>query len=375
MMPRALTVYFERSIIWARKRFFMGDFVRMSLETLEQAIDEAIVDIDPNRKIGIFGIGDAANVVHRRLVMKGCADVVFIATNPQKDSHRGYPLIDFNGEDIFYVDIIFASSLSNALRQTELLLERGYAGEIIKMKNLSHLSTIISNDFSNCKKIKKIENNKAGKPAFIIGNGPSLNETDPRQINGNFVKFAGNGIVNLPGFVPDYYFALDPNAIKMWHEKIASLPSEKFFPAHLKNLIHSKHKNMINRNNVFFPVCYQREGEFDINSWEQFGFESGQTVVCPMIQFAMLMKCNPIYLIGVDLSYGSGKNYFSDSYHAAGVPGYRASETSRYNQKMGQGIERLAQACRAAGIRIYNCAPTRNLPFLEEVAFEAVLAQ
>ena len=163
MIPRALTVLIERSIVWTRKTFLMGEFVRKSLEELELAIDEAIAHVDLGQKVGIFGIGDSANVVHRQMVAHGCPEVFFIATNPQKESHRGCPLVDFDGDEIYSADVIICSSLSNSMRQKELLLERNFKGEIITLKNFSHISTIISNDASTYKLIERLQGIHAGR--------------------------------------------------------------------------------------------------------------------------------------------------------------------------------------------------------------------
>lgn len=358
-------------IVWG-KYFSMSDFVRQSLEEVEALVDERIRLLPEKTKMGIFGIVDCANVIHRRLLKKNISNVKFLASNPVWTEFSGKPLVDVNGPVLSEFDAVFASSLSHAEVQVDVLRKNGFGKQILTFPNLSHISTSLKADNSTVRTLRRLEAIQSDKPAFIIGNGPSLNETDPRRIPREFTRFAANGIVHLEKFCPDYFFALDVMAIRMWPDEIRNLKARRVYPSNLAEYVKST-SGLSRRNDIYFPMCYKQQNQLNVFKWFSRGFESGHSVVCPMIQFALLMGCNPIFLIGVDVSYGSSGNYFSNQYHPKGTPGYKEEDIGRINRNIKRGIERSVMACQEAGVRIYNCSPRRNLPFMDDFDFNLAI--
>lgn len=353
----------------------MSEFVRNSLTTLEATVEELISEIPRGAKIGIFGTYDSAQLIHLSLRRAGHRNLRFIKSGPRMSHLCHSPIIDSTAEMIAGLDIVITSSLASSEQQKAHLLEMKFQGRIICLPDLKYLAIALLRDPATNNRIKGMESGHAGRPAFIIGNGPSLSDTNPHRIGSPFLTFAGNGIVKLNNFNPDFYFAIDQSAVTMWKSQIAALPSQLFFPSNLRGVLEWELPEII-RNTVFFPLCYEQHGEMDVRKWGKFGFESGHTVICPMLQFALLFGCSPIYIIGVDISYTPTKaNYFSESYHQAGIPIYSESKTQFINARMHRSLERVTRSISKAGIEIYNCSPTRNLPYVENISFDEALAR
>lgn len=369
---RSIGAMKERLVLDFRRQFIMSDFVRDSLETLEALVDDAIQNVSTGARIGIYGTLEAATVIHLHLLRRGRKNIFFIAKNHGSLEHRNCLVVDIGDEEVLRADVIFTTSLARSNFQQSELLKLGFTGKISCLPDLRHLSVELLRDSSTPKKICGLTGCHQGKPAFVIGNGPSLNQTDPRLIDNSFVRFAGNGIVNLEGFNPDYYFALDQTAISMWADKIKVLKALRLFPAKMKHTVDSMH-GFGRPSDIYFPMSYSQGVALEVSSWKHKGFESGHTVVSPMMQFALLMGCRPIFLIGVDVSYGGSNNYFSTEYHPEGTPGYLAWDTDRINQSISRGIERAVKACKQMGVPVFNCAPTQNISIMENLEYKNAL--
>lgn len=364
----------ERPAMAVRKRFFMSEFVRNSLARLEQEIRKLVSPVPKDGRIGIFGTYQAARLVHSLLLQMGFRNLFFFNSETTGGTFRGYPLVNTCHPAVMEADWILTTSLARSVAQKDHLLSLGYPGKILCLPELKHLSTSFFRDLSTHETIGQLTGVHQQRPAFIIGNGPTLQQTDPRRIPRSFIRFAGNGIVRLDGFVPDYYFALEINAIRMWSQEIAALPSRRLFAAHVRKQLTGPAAAVRDKNNIFFPVCYEQEQTLTVHDWQARGFESGNTVVSPMIQFALLMGCNPLYLLGVDLTYKpTVGSYFCSNYHPADVRNYQETEIDGFQNRMLRSIARGAAACQGVGGEIYNCSPTRNIDFLEYRDFEEVL--
>lgn len=349
----------------------MSEFVDKSLKIVESFFEEGIQGLARGTRIAIYGNQEVSDVAFNLLKKNGLKDIFFIAKNHPYKDHNGCIVVDVEDKEVLSAEIVLTTSLTRSEVQKKILLQHGFTGKIVTLPDLSHLSVELLRDSSTISAIEKLSNCHYNKPAFIIGNGPSLNATDPRFIDKKFVSFAGNGIVNLDGFSPDYYFALDRNVFEMWPEGIRKLVAQRLFPARMKGA--SDKKGLTRPTDIFFPMSYLQYGDLNVFDWRGRGFESGHTVVSPMLQFALLMGCRPIYLIGVDISYGTSNNYFTPCYHPKGTPNYLAQDTDWINRSVARGIDRAITACRQEGVEVFNCSPTRNIPLLENLNFHEVI--
>ena len=147
-------------------------------------------------------------------------------------------------------------------------------------------------DFQYNDEIAALRDLHQGEPAYIIGNGPSLNDTDPRLINKG-VTFAANAIYLMDGFEPNYYFCDDTYVAEQRKDEINALKWKKFFPADQQRFLD---------NGTFYNG---KRVPWINNFSEDFAdyIELNASVSFTMIQMAFHMGCNPVYLIGMDHSY------------------------------------------------------------------------
>lgn len=366
-MPALEDVLFQ-----VKKRCFMGPFVAGSNTCLEGLIDSAIADIPKSARVGIFGVGDFANTFARHLKRRGVKNVYFVASNPLRKFQESRDLIDIESAAAMEAEYMFVASLARPEELADALRLKGFKGNIIALPALKHLSTVLSEDPSTIRRIRSLRGRHAGRPAFIIGSAPSLNTTHPGAIGNRAVTLTANGAIRIGNFTPDYYFLLDVNAVRSWVDDIAGLDSTVLMASHLGSL-YGQYPGLRRPTNILFPTCYERDDALDVDLWEEKGFETGHTVVCPMFQFALLMGCNPIYLIGVDLTYGTTGSYFTENYHAHGVPKYRADQIDGLRRRLYSGIERSAEACKRRGVDVYNCSPCKSLAFLENRDYSTII--
>jgi hypothetical protein len=292
----------------------------------------------------------------------------------QFEDIEGKKILEFSPESVSGRELIFTSSMSDSLAQEKLIRKTGFSGEIVVLPDLKHLSATLMLDVSSDEEVMlKLKDKHKNQPAFVIGNGASLLETDPRNLPDSVVTFAGNGIVRLEGFVPDYFFSLDYSALVHWSEEIFALESTRFFPANLYEQIYESGDVVRDAKNVFYHICYERNHDLNIDDWYEHGFETGHTIICPMLQMAAWMGCGPIYLIGVDLSHDKKGNYFSDSYHQSSFSGYKSTQLQAFKHKLPRGILRSIEACKRNGVDVFNLSLFKSLPGVVNICFKDVV--
>lgn len=164
-----------------------------------------------------------------------------------------------------------------------------------------------------------------GKRCFIIGNGPSLKQTDLSKLRNEFT-FGMNRIYLLfpeLGFTTTYFVSINDLVIEQCAEEIAALPIPKFIAWHS-----NRHFKRFPDDTVFLYSTYTGSGfAYDLTRrvWE------GATVTNVALQIAFYMGFEQVILIGVDhnfaskgeanktvISQGDDPNHFSASYFGKG---------------------------------------------------------
>jgi len=146
--------------------------------------------------------------------------------------------------------------------------------------------------------LRSFKDKYKGQRIFIIGNGPSLNKINFEQLKGEFT-FGVNRINLLydrtdwrPTFftVNDWEVGPDNAAEISTHTK-----SHIFIPKRFEGMPHTE------GSTIYSSINALQEDDF---SWDATkGLVMGGTVLTLPIQLAAYMGFNPIYLIGVDVSY------------------------------------------------------------------------
>jgi hypothetical protein len=135
-----------------------------------------------------------------------------------------------------------------------------------------------------------------GQRGFIIGNGPSLKQTDLSKLNGEFT-FGMNRIYLLfpeLGFTTTYFLTVNSLVIEQCAEEIRTLPIPKFLSWRSRRLIQpTEDTTFLHTTYTGASFAHDARGRL----WE------GSTVTYVALQLAFYMGFEQVILIGVDHSY------------------------------------------------------------------------
>lgn len=229
--------------------------------------------------------------------------------------------------------------------------------------------------------LARFRNIHAGRRCFVIGNGPSLNAIDMGRLRGE-VTFGSNRVYH--GFAtwgfPFTYWSIEDRLVAedIRAEWDAVEGPTKLLPADLIALA-------VNRRNLV-PVTFDRQ-QFD-PGLPQFSDDParlywGGTVTYLLLQAAVIMGCNPIYLVGVDFHYvrpdhvkaldrptewqshGDDPNHFFPAYFGAGRKWHDPNL-----ERAHRCYQSARNYCDAAGIQVLNATPGSKLDVFPRVEFD-----
>lgn len=153
--------------------------------------------------------------------------------------------------------------------------------------------------------LSKLKDKHKGQPCILIGGGPSINKMDLNSFS-KYITIACNGFYLKHediSYTPTYYTVEDPLPAEDNRQQINDIMgSTRIIPYDLKKTIDAPddtiyvnfRRSAINSKSTKFPL-YSHDF-LNESFW-------GGTVMYFNIQFAEYLGCNPIYLVGVDLSY------------------------------------------------------------------------
>ncbi len=184
--------------------------------------------------------------------------------------------------------------------------------------------------------IATYHNRHRGERCFIIGNGPSLNQTDLTLLK-NEITFGMNKIyLNTikMGYLPTYMVTVNPLVIAQSVECLLQMDVPKFVG-------HEGLKFLPIRDDIIYFMAYSQKHHFadtiQKNIWQ------GGTVTYCAMQIAYFMGFEEVVLVGVDhyymcngkpnqtvISEGKDMNHFHPDYFSKGMrwqlPDIEASE-------------------------------------------------
>ena len=204
---------------------------------------------------------------------------------------------------------------------------------------------------------------------FIIGNGPSLTDSDLRRLMElGEVTFACNSLIKLFDtipFTPTYYFAQDNKIILDNYKEIENYTGTRFIKAHYAGRYHIKGVTYYNMLFPQSPIGFS--GNIDKVVY------SGQTVTYSMIQFAAYMGFKEIYLIGVDCNYSPGNSVITkDSYFDARLYNSNRAYAAPEVDTNLKAYARAKEVCEQQGIKIYNATRGGKLEIFERVDLDTI---
>lgn len=229
--------------------------------------------------------------------------------------------------------------------------------------------------------LSKLKNKHKNEPCVIIGGGPSLNKMN-LNFFADYVTIACNGFYlkhDEISFTPTYYTVEDPLPAEDNRKEINNIDDTiRVIPYDLKRII-DEPKNTIYVN-FRRSAINSRSSKFPFYSHD-FLNESfwGGTVLYFNIQLAEYLGCNPIYLIGVDLSYSVSKsverlgavltsteddeNHFDPRYFGKGKR-WHLPETDRMQQAFDEAHKQL----KSKNIKLFNAGVyslLQNIPTIK----------
>ncbi len=157
---------------------------------------------------------------------------------------------------------------------------------------------------SSIRRLASFKNQHAGERCFIIGNGPSLNNTDLFRLKNEYT-FGMNRIYLLfpeLGFTTTYFLSINDLVIEQCAQDIRALPIPKFLSWHSRHLIPPNHERSLPAETIFLHTTYTGpKFARDVRGrlWE------GATVTYVALQLAFHMGFDQVILIGVDHNFAT----------------------------------------------------------------------
>jgi len=215
-----------------------------------------------------------------------------------------------------------------------------------------------------------------GKRAFIIGNGPSLKQTDLSKLKTEFTFGMNRFYVAFPelGFQTTYFASINNLVIEQFVNDISALPMPKFLSWRSHRFFNER---LYNDTTNFIYTSYtgpKFSGDVRGRVWE------GATVTTFALQIAFHMGFERVVLIGVDHNFtskgdanktvtseGDDPNHFMPNYFGKGVkwqlPDLDTSEV---------GYIMAREAYRRAGREVIDATVGGNLTVFPKVDYNSL---
>ena len=153
----------------------------------------------------------------------------------------------------------------------------------------------------------------AGKRCFIIGNGPSLNETDLSPLK-NEITIATNGAYKAFddwGFTPTYLLFEDIEQTEIRGQDIRHIDGPlKIAALYNAHGIARPWRNLLFMNARLADETYWTDPGIQFSQDFAQTVNLGSTIIYIALQLAFYLGCDPVYLTGVDHDYGDlSKNF------------------------------------------------------------------
>lgn len=282
---------------------------------------------------------------------------------------------------------IYDKGLEKLPSRAAIYLPTERVGLVEKIIGVSRVHEIYKNglDKKYRPKLRKLrERYKNSKRCFLIGNGPSLNQTDLSMLE-NEVTFAVNGFFLKSQdltWKPTFYLIEDHLVAEDRAIWINDLKGPlKLFPAYLGYAFPEREDTIFynHRPRISYPHGFDFSLEADKITY------TGCTVTFSMMQIAAYLGFEEIYLVGVDASYDIPKDTQEGKDYAVGVLDMKSDDPNHFDPNyFGKGfrwhdpqVDKMVDAYRKAretlegtGQAIYNATIGGKLEVFERRSFQ-----
>jgi len=260
--------------------------------------------------------------------------------------------------------------------------------QVAGLKHVQRLYTQDLNDIyrPRLQALKKGLKNR--KRCFLIGNGPSLNDTDLSLLKDE-VTFAVNGFFLKSkdlAWTPTFYLVEDHLVAEDRAEALQEFKGPiKFYPAYLgycmppaDDTIYYNH-----RPRVSYPDGFDFSLKADDITY------TGCTVMFSAMQLAAYLGFEEIYLIGVDASYELPKDVKTSKEYGTSVLDMKTDDPNHFHpdyfgkgfrwhdpqvDKMLEAYAEARKVCDASGISIKNATIGGKLEVFERIDYQALFS-
>jgi hypothetical protein len=177
---------------------------------------------------------------------------------------------------------------------------------------------------ASAQRLQKFKDYHKGERCFIIGNGPSLKQTDLMRLRGEYTFGMNRFYLAFPelGFTTSYFLCINSLVIEQSAEDLQMLPIPKFFSWRARKWLKPD-------TNLHFLYTTYTGPKFSQDASERLW--EGGTVTYTALQLAFHMGFETVILIGVDHNYttqgkanatvvstGDDPNHFDPHYFGKG---------------------------------------------------------
>lgn len=241
--------------------------------------------------------------------------------------------------------------------------------------------------------VKKFENLYSGQRCFIIGNGPSLKDTNLDLIKNEY-SFAMNRIrmiFNQTSWRPTFYSCTTTNINREDWKKDIYYMQNLDIPFFIWDKLVEEAEDFKFSKNTHLLNCSNGDQVTDVANDDWWSWDPNKRVtkfgssIVVSFQLAAYMGFKEIYLLGTDLNFKDSffqkllkniglkefsqkfdKNHFDSSYGTPGLPSHSLNKNMLSVHKL------INKKTKLAGIKVYNSTIGGSLDIYERVNLEDI---
>lgn len=355
---------------------------------------ELFQKIGQERNLFVFAAGTYGNIIGKFFLYNNISWNGYIDNNIklQHEIINKKKIEIFDKKNIVNSVFLISTVLYNDIYE-QLILNGVNSSDIYWFSNAQLLERLLDAVQDDVKiytqKITEFRRIHQNERCFIVGNGPSLRLSDLEKIKNEY-SMAVNKIYQLYNrteWRPTYYFAEDPYVMKNdFAEKqdfvCVANESKAAFTSTRRKIF--EFKDDVDMNKVFFfrakanTNVKQRKIEFSEECSDYIYTDCSATY--SLLQLAVYMGFNKIYLIGIDHNYSLERNIKGEVVKYSNVRNHvQGMEDNNFEEERIPEVERFELGYQAAkiyaeshNIKIYNATRGGKLEVFERIDFDSL---
>ncbi len=222
--------------------------------------------------------------------------------------------------------------------------------------------------------LKLLKDKHKGERCFIVCTGPSLSVDDLERLKGEYT-FGVNNVFRLfdkTSWRPTYYGVIEPLVFETLRDDPVFKGLENVF---LPDLFEKKYKQLSVKQCYIFPMdkfelYWSRLVKKPVRFSDDISLVvyDVSTVAYSLMQIAVYMGFEEIYLLGCDCNYSGEKQHFAEY-------GVKANNAEITEKNLIVAFSAARKYADSHGIRIYNATRGGKLEVFERVNFDSLFDQ